>query len=71
VTIDARVLLQKMAKNLKFSKLSAGNRVEVLFDSFCVFKVKSRKSFFVKLRFLPTLGDLFLKIKSESIDFQA
>jgi hypothetical protein len=41
------------------------------FDSFCVFEVENQKSFFIKLRFLQTLNDIYLKIKSASIDLQA
>jgi hypothetical protein len=63
---------KKFLNSLKFSKLPAKNRVEVLFfEIFCVFEAKNQKSFFVKLRFLQTLNDNNLKIKGEGIDLQA
>jgi hypothetical protein len=68
-------MAEKISWNsLKFSKLSAKNRVEVLFlivFSFLTLKTENLSRFFVKLRFMPTLSNVYLKIKIESIDFQA
>jgi hypothetical protein len=64
VTIDARVHFYKKwlkIKNFGVAKNIANYLPEIewksFFDSFCVFEVKNRKSFFVKLRFLPTLNE--------------
>ena len=77
MTIDAQVHFYK--KLLKIKNFGVVQNLanylpkiewKSFFDSFSGFDAKIRKSFFVKLRFLQTLNDIYLKIKSEIIDLR-
>ena len=78
MTNDARVHIYKKwleIKNFGVAKNLANCLPKIewksFFEIFCVFGGKNRKSFFVKLRFLQTLNDNNLKIKSVDIDLKA